>query len=488
MKKIALVALGAGCGEYSQFTKRLLNATVALYYLKAVLEKSGFEVLIIDQPNLGVREQIVENKLEGYNPDLILFSQFFTTRGRIKELINRLKNKGMDCLFGVGGHDSTFHSLEKPFSYELFDLVFQGPVLEIIAPVINKLKKGQRPEIKFYNTLAKTEDPDLLPVLEHNNYHGTGFLVGSFGCYSKEKGCDFCTTPNFCPTGWRGRSLDHVLKEARNLKEAGKKEYVFLTDDDSLMNLERSNKIILGLKDVGLKAMIMTKPSAIVKAEKQGMLKEWGNIVRVFLGLENGTESGLRELGKVTGDIEKYKKDVQLAYQILKSRGISVFTGHINFTGRETSFSQLRESASFLYELGEIDWTSLSQSWRPYPGTLSSNRFNDECWLEKSELFYHFLDSRIEKFHRFVFSLREHTDPLDNLMYSITDEMFIIDPSSDLWKKYWQLKAKWNEAAYSFFHEALRKFEGQKLINPGGFLGEVDSLKKEMKKLFVLFK
>lgn len=483
MKKIVLISLGVGVGEFSQFTKRLLNATVALYYIGKILEKSGFEVEIIDQPNKIISRSEIILRVKKINPDVILFSQFFNTREKVRELILDFKKEGIISRVGVGGHDATFHSISKPNEYKIFDIVFQGPVLGIITEYMKKIINTNPSGTVFVKTLGTTENPNLLPVLEHDNYFGTGFSVSSFGCNAS---CGFCTTPQFCQSGWKERNIKDVFQEICNLKEKGGKEYFFLTDDDSLVNLRRGHEIVMASQEVGLKIMLMTKPRNIVRAKKIGYLAQWKNVKRIFLGIENGSPKGLFELKKQMGRVEEYLQDCKEALKALKENGISPFTGHINFTGPRTSFSQLKESAKFIFELGESDWTALTQAWRPYPGTVRANEFLEDVWIEKGELLYHFNDSRVEKFHRFVFSLRKYTDSVDNIIYSATDEIYFQNLEISLWNKYWKTKKAWNDITYYFFTECLKKFENGEKGNADCFLRELREIKKEACDLLML--
>ncbi|KKR21245.1 MAG: hypothetical protein UT50_C0010G0013 [Candidatus Moranbacteria bacterium GW2011_GWA2_39_41] len=481
--KIALVSLGVGVGGFSQFTARLLNATVALYYIGKILEDAGFEVKIFDQPNNQATDQEVFESLKNENPRIILFAQFFSTREKIRSLIQQLRAEGVGAIVGVGGHDATFHSRIAPNEYVMFDAIFQGPVL---GTIVNNLKEAfQGNGQKIFSELWKTEDPNLLPVLQHDNYLGTGFLVGSVGCLRMEIGCGFCTTPIFSPEGWRGRSIEDILQEAENLYQSGK-TYIFLSDDDSLMDLNRGHKIIMGCREIGLEMMIMTKPKYIVKAEEKGYVAQWNNVKRVFLGVENGSHRGLCELGKNTGacTVEsdtQYLKDCIKAFEILKAHRIAPFTGHINFTGSQTTLKQLRESSTFLCNLGECDWTSLTQAWRPYPGTPKAEMLRTETWIEEGELRYKFNDIQVDKFHRLVQSLRSETDQIDNALYSVTDEMYIRNPEDPkIWNQYRDIKGTWNNLSYEFFMKCSIKIEWEMDLVPDDFLRELPILKKKL--------
>jgi len=468
-KRIALVSFGVGTGEFSQFGEFLLSATVALYYLKEALERAGFEILILDQP---ASKDLVEAKMLGqlldFNPRVVLFSQFFSTRIQVRDFITKLKEAGVSCYFGVGGHDATFHSLVSPASYEMFDLVFQGPVMKSIIPSLEKLIIAKHAPQVFVNSLGETENPDLLPAISHSDYSSkVGFLKTSEGCLRENCGCGFCTTPQFCPTGWRPRSLALVTEEIKNLKSSGKK-FVFITDDNFLgfsqKHLFRGHEIIMACRTAGLKLMIMTRPERVLAAYKKGFLALWQNTVfRVFIGVENGSPSGLQKLGKVAG--REYLKISGEAIQRLKENKIAPFLGYINFPGVETVFQELEESAKFLHDLGESDMTALSQNLRPYEGTKVFEKFGAlHVSAKGSELIYDFLDQRVTKFHRFLFSLRPVTDEMDNLVFSLTDYVYIFRPNTALVASFLLIKQAWSDLTYNFFIKALQSFRDRREV------------------------
>ncbi len=454
MKRIALISFGVGKGGFSQFGEFLLNATVALYYLDEILRRAGFEVLIVDQPNLEVSAEEIFNKLIKFKPQAILFSQFFTTRNQVRSLIEKIKLSGMNCVFGVGGHDATFHSLASPKSYKMFDLVFQGPVLGNIVECLNSQHKPL-----FINTLGKTEDPNSLPVISHSRYQGeVGFLKTSEGCLKSGRGCGFCTTPQFCPSGYRLRRREAVLEEIKNLKRAGKK-FVFVSDDNFLgfssKHLRRGHEIIMACKEVGLQVMIMTRPERIVAASEKGFLSDWRQTVyRIFVGVENGSVGGLKQLQKSapTNYIEISRKAVCL----LKENNIAPFLGYINFTGPRTGLNNLEQSARFIHSLEEADMTALSQNLRPYEGTAVFDEFNGlSLKINKSEVVYRFSDKRVTRLYRSLLWLRNITDEMDNFVYTLTDYVSIFELPVNLVADFTSTKQTWNDLVFNHFIDML---------------------------------
>jgi len=299
-KKVALVSAGVSRDGHPHFAFTPMTA-VGLHYLKDILEKEDYCVDLVNQSNEGLSDDEVVEKIDGINPDYVLFNQFFSTRGKIRKINSKLKG---DYIVGVGGHDATFHSVDTDNlgrDYEGFDFIWRGEVENDFANYLKSVDtKKDSPEVvgELESRVGKdVSSPigalDSLPILKHNDYSGEiGFIVTSRGCLCN--GCDFCTTPAFYKSGWKARSSAHVREELENLVSEGKK-YVFISDDNFLgfsnKDLDRGNEIMNHCKDLGLKVMIMTTKEQILNAKKKKYLENWdGTCFRVFMGLENGDE------------------------------------------------------------------------------------------------------------------------------------------------------------------------------------------------------
>ena len=133
----------------------------------------------------------------------------------------------------------------------------------------------------------------------------TAYMMGSRGCQSA---CDYCciTTLHRLVPGkrFRQRSPEAIAKEMAWLyHERGVRQFVF-HDDNFLVssverNLDRINALDAALQRNGVRelGLVLKCRPADVDREVFVRLREMG-LLRVFLGIESGSEEGLRSIGR----------------------------------------------------------------------------------------------------------------------------------------------------------------------------------------------
>jgi len=479
--KIALISAGVSRKEYPQFERFMPMTAVGLHYIKSGLEGQGCDVKIVNQTNDGLSDLEVASKVDEYNPDFVLFNQFFSTRKRIRE--NIIPNLHGDYNIGVGGHDATFHSQElapKDLAkeYSQFDFIWQGEAEKGLGDFLGDFQRGQNPQI-VESLENRVSDLDSLPILKHDDYSGdVGFLSTSRGCLPKNSACHFCTTGNFYSDGWKARSVDHVVPELENLVRNGKR-YVFVTDDNFLgfsqKDLERGHQIIDSASDLGLKLMVMTTKEQILRAEKQKYLADWkGTVFRAFLGIENGSRDSAIKLGKCSAKHDgNYSTHAKEAISALYDNGIALFGGYINFNPA-TTISELEQSALFLRENGReaANFTNLSQGLRFYDGTRICDTYPEQARnheLKDGEFFYKFEDSKVQDVYEHLAKLKRAEDSLmgkvDSLNYETLDLVYLNQiQDTELGQEYFRVAYKRNQLNSKYFLEVCEKSrEGQEV-------------------------
>ncbi|NQU78967.1 radical SAM protein [Candidatus Woesearchaeota archaeon] len=486
-KKVSLVSAGVSrneCPRYSRFQS--LNAP-GMFYLKASLENAGYEVDLINQPTDGLTDEEVRNEIEVSNPDFVLFNQFYSTRERVKAIVESLD---IDCVVGVGGHDPTFNAFETDDfeeEYSHVDFVWAGEAETGLPGFLETIVAGSGPLLVDQRD-NRVQDLDSLPVLKHDDYSGdTGFLTTSRGCM--RRGCDFCTTPSFYKDGWRERSVEHVGEELENLAENGKK-YVMITDDNFLgfseEDLERGHSILQRCAELDLKVMFLTMTDRLMKADSKGYLEQWADAAfRIFIGVENGDECAVRKLGKCKRS-KDHRGSSQQAIQRLYEVGIPPLVGYINFNP-ESTFEELASSAEFLYKSGmeAAKFINLTQELRIFEGTRTLEKFKEEnkdFEIIEREYVYRFDNPAVDDFFRYMKDeVRcEVTDDTDQAIFDIEELLYVNKlQDTDLGKEYWELREMTNEHNYCFFMEALETFrQGAEKPSAGRFLEDSVMQKK----------
>jgi hypothetical protein len=488
MKKVVLVSAGVSRGEYPQFTRFMPLTPPGLHYIVAALKSANFEVELVNQTNDGLADIDVVAAVRNLKPDILLFNQFYSTRERVRRIVSSIPDKP---IIGVGGHDATFHCVDSPTEYSVFDFVWKGEADEGLAEFLQSFK-GNGQTIIVNNIESRVQDLDSLPILLHDDYLGdVGFLVTSRGCYPR--GCEFCTTPKFYPDGRKTRSVEHVTPELENLVSAGKK-YIFITDDNFLgfssEDLERSEAIIARCKNLDLKIMFFSIKEQIITASQQGLLEKWrGTVYRVHTGIENADACAARDLGKVGVD-KSYISKGATAIAALYRHGIAVFLGYVNFNPNST-LEQLSNSATFLHTHHNeaADFTHLRQGLRFYPGALQPSHFGlDGIYVCNGEFFYEFNDPRVKQLYESLWEIQDKSlSNLINLLYGTTDLIYINQlQDKDVGVRYWQIKAEISTLNYEFFMYCLNQCQENKTIDKHKvdlFLGETRGLARKLASL-----
>jgi len=334
-------------------------------YIASLLLENGFNVKIIDFRS--GREEILY-QIQEYNPIIVGFSIIFQYHiYEFRELINFLRQNGINCHFTAGGH---YPSLR---SEELFNIIpsldsivlFEGEhtFLELTNKIYNKQNwhKIKGITYKTQNTLytnplrplEKNIDifppPVRQPLREYALGKRYATILASRGCLYN---CSFCSIRAFYskPEGplKRIRQPDVVVREMELLhKQRDGSIFMFQDDDFPSMSKKEKNWV----KDFcnllikkGLNKKIMWKINCRtdeIDSEQLKLMKSAG-LFLVYLGIEDGTEKGLNLMNK------HIEPEVNIkAVNILKKLDIEYDFGFMLFNP-ESTFSSVRENLTFL--------------------------------------------------------------------------------------------------------------------------------------------
>jgi radical SAM superfamily enzyme YgiQ (UPF0313 family) len=417
-KRIALVYLGNTRSESPYRPQFEFIQPAGLHYIHSCISNDGHSSTIINQVSDNLSDEEAINRINEFEPEIVLFNQFFTTREKIKSIVKQLSHK---YIIGIGNHDATFHSMrldKEHFNdyYSHIDFAWQGEAENGFCEFISLIDKQNQP-IRINNLPNRITDMDSLPVLPHNDYSDEiGFLVTSRGCMIN--GCEFCTTPQFYRDGWKARSIDHVKKELFNLKRANK-NFIMICDDNffgfSDFDLERGSNIISLCKQLDLKISIMTTVHQILNAESKGFLTDYqGTLVNVYLGVENGDKGSLIKLGKKCNP-EKYPDMAYQAISTLIEYNIYPYLGYINFNP-ETNEQELYTSAQFLYNTMQSSiFYYLSKRIEIYEGTRLFNKYSGIIDSNK-----YFTYTSVEIIYGLLHYLKPFAEKADYLDYELS--------------------------------------------------------------------
>ena len=465
---ISLIYLGISRREYPFLLNWLYSPSAGIYYLHAILSGDEYyNIQIINQPCEQFSIEEIITRIQDFNSDVILFTQFFTTRNDIKCIAERCHR---DAIIGVGGHDVTLNCMmlskeELENEYAHVDFIWQGEVENGFKEFIKSFKKSGTPVV-VNNLNNRITNLNELPVLSHDDYDGkVGFMVTSRGCL--KRGCDFCTTPLLYKDGWKARSVRHVFKEMEYLKQNGK-TIVNIFDDNFFgtrkADVVRGIEIVKKAKDLGMFLFIMTSVQQIYYVNDLGLLGILRGVVPiVFIGVENVSKSALEKLGKRVSPGSYHEKTIKVLSS-LYSNGISPFLGFINYFP-DATFNEILCNAKFLYEnFGEAaNFHYLTNKLNLLDGTLIQKRYISsglKYHLNSSGYQYEYLDPKVG-YSQYIFSLlQEYTRVSDFLLYEASTLLYMNQLQDDtVGKEFNSIKLKICRKNYIFFVDIINKIQ-----------------------------
>lgn len=392
-------------------------------YMSAILLKSGFKSRIID---FRESRQSILKKLKKQKPELIGFSIIFQNHFKqFYGLIGFLKNEGITSHFTAGGHYASLKCEELLNHIPSLDSVvrFEGEytLLELVRCIysgrdwknIEGLAYCQEGKIikNPIRPLEKDLDnfpfPLRLPLKEYAMKKKFATLISGRGCIYE---CSFCNTRKFysIPPGpvKRIRKPEMVIKEMVSLfHKENCSIFLFQDDDFPVRSISGDNWVKVfchELKRTGLYNKIMWKINCRpdeVDEQLFTQMRDHG-LFLVFLGIEDGTDIGLKILNKHLS----IKRSLT-GINILKRLKIDFDFGFILFHPL-TTFKSLRENLEFLRQICGDGYSIIPfQKLVPLYETRAEEELIKEGRLKVVDGFadYDFLEESMNDYYVFIF-------------------------------------------------------------------------------------
>jgi len=420
-------ALSAGPGLSSRARPQsvvlvgfLAQGNLGLGYLASTLRQAGHSVAVLDFES--PPEEILAT-ISRVRPVLVGFSlifQFYIRR--FGALIGFLRENDIDCHFTMGGHyPSLSHEQTLETVPELDSVVrFEGELtlLELVEALGSGAEWRQIPGLAFAGPagILATCERRLIDDLDRLPYPERDFepeivlgrkampLVASRGC---ARTCSFCSIHTFYRTApgkvVRTRRPAEVVREMRWLHETrGITIFLFQDDDFPLFGKvwrRWAGEFVDELERSGLSHRIIWKINCradAVEPELMARMRDAGLYI-VYMGLESGTEEGLRILNKgIT--VEQNLR----AVRVLKELGIMFEFGFMLLDPSST-FESVRANVDFLRAIvGDGAASATFCRMLPYDGTPIKDLLEREGRLKGDVTApdYDFLDPRLDGFYR----------------------------------------------------------------------------------------
>jgi radical SAM superfamily enzyme YgiQ (UPF0313 family) len=354
-----------------------LEENLALRYLASALEARGhtFALATFDRP--ADAPEVLE-AVRAQAPDVVGMSMTFQYRARqFGALAGALRAAGYRGHVTVGGHFPTFAFREVLDAFPAIDTVVRHEGEETLPELCEALAaaggsgsggagarlatvrgiafRGEDGAVVATPARPLIADLDALPFPKRigpPQLHlgiPTAFLVGSRGCYGH---CTFCCIHAYLRSAggpmYRIRSADDVAAEMAELRRTrGARMFVFHDDDFFTRDHERDLARVTALRDA-LRARGVDDVALVVKARPDDLddrvfdvLEDIG-LLRVYLGIEAGSTSGLRVLGRGVDLQENHR-----ALRFMHDRDVYCCFNMLAFDP-ESTLASLRQTFAFL--------------------------------------------------------------------------------------------------------------------------------------------
>jgi len=387
-------------------------------YVGSVLHNQGLEVYILD---FRLGKQTILDRLKAINPIVVGFSVIFQHFiDDYKDLIKFLRSNGIDCHFTAGGH---YPSLRYEQLLNLIPeldsvVLFEGEItfLELVQALQDEQEWQNIAGLAYHHkgrTLAnqlRPLEPDIdqfppplrQPLRELAFGKKFATILAGRGCIYN---CSFCSIHEFYsqPPGplKRVRRPEMVVKEIELLNKQKDCSVFMFQDDDFPITYNKGkwlNDFLHHLDESKLSEKVMWKINCRtdeIHSESLRRMKDHG-LFLVYLGIESGTDEGLRQMNKHITAETNLK-----AAQWIKDQNIEFDYGYMLFDP-ESTFEKIRANLDFLDKLvGDGSSPVTFCKMMPYAGTkvekqlISENRLFGEVGAED----YKFYDPRIDKLY-----------------------------------------------------------------------------------------
>ncbi|MGI6637866.1 MAG: B12-binding domain-containing radical SAM protein [Desulfobulbus sp.] len=319
-----------------------------------------------------------------FKPDLIGLSSMtwqFDTCVKIAHLLKTLRPQATLVL---GGYHATLMYEEVANSPDArwFDYMVRGEGEIIMQRLVRALEGNDTVEripglsykrAGIFRHNARGENLDLAdikpPVRDKRRltwgYHivtkKVEVLETSRGC---TRSCNFCCMRHMYGRSFRTYPIERVLADLDNIYYERKTRWVFLSDDNIVLNVKRVMQLCDGIIARNYKNLMLTvQADCLTIAANEEMVAKMAQagFRIVFLGIENGSKKNLSQAGK--GDIVAASKQ---AIANCHKHGIMVLAGLI-FGFPDDDAAAIRENYEFFQEIGaDVPYCQLLT---PYPKT-----------------------------------------------------------------------------------------------------------------------
>jgi radical SAM superfamily enzyme YgiQ (UPF0313 family) len=341
-----------------------LEENLGLRYMAAALEAAGHQADVVPFATEFEIPDVVRRIL-AFDPGITGLSMVFTGRGReFCDLAQALRRGGFPGHLVGGGHFASLNADRLLRDFGEFDSIALGEGEELLCSLAENLADVSKVQGLCYRrpdgsiatnpSRGNPDDLDALAFPKRTTFH-TYFgkpiasVLTSRGCW---RDCAFCSINAWYKQGggkkFRIRSIKNIVAELKELHfHHGVRIFNFQDDNFFLPNpaqaTERFAELRDGLRKEGIDHIaiaVKARPDSITR-ESIEVLDELG-LFRVFLGVENASETGLRNLNRKSSIAE-----IMNALEILNDFGVHIAYNLLMFEP-ETTLDEILVNLRFI--------------------------------------------------------------------------------------------------------------------------------------------
>lgn len=310
---------------------------VGLLYLAGYIRENGYkDISIIDMPAEDMTYEYLAQKLETELPDFVGITGTTHNLIGINRVAHIVRDSSKDIPVCIGGpHAERFAS--ETLQATGVDFVIRGEGELSLLKLLNALEKNNNNyeninglcyrksgNIVISEPASPVEDLDSLPFPARDLLDSTLYyyvlgkrsqfttIITSRGCPYK---CIFCSTPH---GSHRARSPENIVDEMEFCISTGSEEFHFIDDTFNIRTerlAEVSNEIIR--RKLNVRWSFRGRADAL--DEESLCLARKAGCVRMHIGVESGTDEGLKQLRKGTNTAS-----IERGIKLAKKHGITV--------------------------------------------------------------------------------------------------------------------------------------------------------------------
>jgi radical SAM superfamily enzyme YgiQ (UPF0313 family) len=371
---------------------------LGILYLATVLEESGIEVSVLDQPARGFTVEETVKWIRRENPDILGFSTFASS-GRTAALIsNRVKEENPNITTVFGNYYATFNPERILRKYPSVDIIARGEGENTCLELVDSLESGENLKqvhgITFRKgkNIASTPDQPLIKDLDSlpfpnrdlidEDYHSIiaganvapkkfTSIVSSRGCVYR---CRFCCCTQFARNVWRPRTVENTLEELHFLASEGYEQFIFV-DDSFTLNQKRVIELCRAMRKekIDMDWICEGRVDNCSYEMLQEIAKTGCRIL--YFGIESANQRVLNYFNKQTTPQQS-----KTAVKAARKAGIDAVIGSFIVGAPDETREEIRNTIEFAKQI-PIDFPQFNVL-GVYPGTDIWNEFEAKGLLD----------------------------------------------------------------------------------------------------------